>query len=173
MTSVIASECLKKLGMNTLENILAVTFTSFFHDILLIDHPEVAKINSAHDLAMANLNSEDYNLAINHAMNASILIHKYPNVPKGVDKLIMEHHGVNHGISYSDNIELLDTLSKVFIIVHDFVLELMKVKENKKDNNPPRPISEELYKRYPTPSCIKIIKALEYSLAKKAKEQKK
>jgi hypothetical protein len=166
MTSVIASECLKNLGLNTRENILAMTFTSFFHDILLIDHLDLSKINSKDELAAANLPEEHHALVMNHALAASQLIHKYPNIPKEVEQLIKEHHGISHGLGFSNDIDILTIKSKVFIIAHEFVLNLIKYKDNK---SAPRSLSEELYKKFPTASSVKIIKALEQSLIKKKK----
>lgn len=164
MTSVIASECLKNLKLDTREAILAITFASFFHDIALIDYLELAKINSKEELAEAKLSAEDNERVLGHALEASKLVKKYPLIPSGVEKLIKEHHGIAHGLGFSNSIEELTTLSKVFIIAHEFVLDLIKYKENK---TVPHSLAEELYKKFPTPTCIKIIKALEQSLIKK------
>jgi hypothetical protein len=164
MTSVIASECLKNLKLATPQNILAITFASFFHDINFVDHLDLSKLNSDDETILANLSAEDNTLVQNHAYHASRLVDNYPNIPSGVEKLILEHHGTTHGLGFSLDIETFSTISKVFIIAHDFVLEMIKYKENK---TVPRSLSEDLYTRYPTPSCVKIIKALEQSLIKK------
>lgn len=164
MTSVIASECLKNLKLDTRESILAVTFASFFHDIILVDHLELAKINSKAELAEAKLTEEENEIILSHALEASKLISKYPTIPQSVEKLIKEHHGISHGLGFSHNIEELSTISKVFIIAHEFVLELIKFKESK---NAPRSLAGDLYKKFPTPTCTQIIKALEKSLIKK------
>jgi hypothetical protein len=163
MTSVIASECLKNLKLATPQNILAITFASFFHDITLVDHFELSKLNSDEEAIFANLSTEENNLVQNHAYYASRLVDTYPIIPSGVEKLIIEHHGTTHGLGFSIDIESFSTISKVFIIAHDFVLEIIKYKENK---TVPRSLSENMYKRFPTPTCTKIIKALEQSLIK-------
>jgi hypothetical protein len=168
MTSVIASECLKNLKLDTPESIMEMTFASFFHDIMLVDHPELAKINSANEMALAHLSNQDSELVLNHALEASRLIGRYPNIPAGVEKIIKEHHGIGHGLGFSYYIEDFSTLSKVFIIAHEFVVELIKYKDNKSSKeSQKRPLSEELYQRFPGTSCTKIIKALEQSLIKK------
>jgi hypothetical protein len=58
----------------------------------------------------------------------------------------------------------LPDLSKIFIIAHHFVLELLKFKEN---GGEPKPLTEELSKRYPSPEILIIIKSLEKTLKKK------
>jgi response regulator RpfG family c-di-GMP phosphodiesterase len=164
MTTAIATECLKNLKLDTAESILNITFAAFFHDIQLIDFVDLAIINSKADLAAANITESERDLLLNHAIEAASLIYKYPNVPKGVEELIMQHHGVNLGLGFSIDIDSLPTLSKVFIIAHDFVLELLKYKENK---TVPHSLSADLHKRFPKRSCTKIINALEQSLNKK------
>lgn len=164
MTTAIATECLKNLMMSQDTSILDFTFAAFFHDIALADRMELSLINTKAELNATNLSSEDRDLILNHAVEAAALIYKYPNVPKGVEDLIMQHHGVAHGLGFSNNIEELSMTSQVFIIAHDFVLEILKYKENK---TIPHSISADLRKKYPSKSCAKIIGALEHSLVQK------
>ncbi len=173
MTSVIASECLKNLDLNTTENILDITFSAFFNDILLVDTPDYTKINSLSETEEANLVEIDQDLVLKHALKTSILIGQYPNIPNGVEKIIKEHHGMIGGIGFSVNIDHLSTISKVFIISHEFVLNLIKYRENKTEKSFQRPLSEDLYRKFTSPSCAKIIKALEKSLVKNKKQNAK
>lgn len=166
MTTAIATECLKNLMMNLDNSTLDFTFASFFHDITLADHLELSLINSKSELAEANLSDEQRDLVLNHAVEAAALIYKYPNVPKGVEDLIMQHHGVEHGLGFNNNIEDLSMTSQIFIIAHDFVLEILKYKEHK---TIPHSISADLHKKFPSSTCTKIINALEQSLIKKKK----
>ena len=99
-------------------------------------------------------------------MEASILIRKHPEAPAGVDEIIKHHHGASNGKGFSNAIEKLPDLSKIFIIAHHFVLELLHFKEI---GGKPRPVTEELFKRYPGPEVANIIKSLEFTLKKKVK----
>lgn len=164
MTSVVASEMLKNLKMDDQESYEKIAYASFFHDIMLADNPELTKINSFDELENANLNDNDWDLVFNHALEASILIRKDPDAPQGADEIIKHHHGSTNGKGFSNTIEKLPDLSKIFIIAHNFVLELINFKES---GGEPKPITEELYKRYPSAEIGIIIKALEKTLKKK------
>lgn len=166
MTSVVASEMIKNLKLNETEAYEKIAYASFFHDIMLADREELSKINSFDELEKAALNEEDWDMVFNHAMEASILIRKHPEAPQGADEIIKHHHGASNGKGFSNTIEKLPDLSKIFIIAHHFVLELIRFKET---GGEPKPVTEELYKRYPSPEVAIIIKALEKTLKKKTK----
>ena len=82
----------------------------------------------------------------------------------GSDEIIRHHHGAINGKGFSNDIEKLPDLSKIFIIANHFVLELIRFKET---GGQPRSVTEELYKRYPNPEATIIIKSLEKTLKKK------
>ncbi len=164
MTSVVASEMIKNLKLDDNMAYEKVAYASFFHDIMLADREELTKINSFDELEKANLNEEDWDMVFNHAMEASILLRKHPEAPPGADEIIKHHHGATNGKGFSNSIEKLPDLSKIFIIAHHFVLELIRFKEL---GGEPKPVTEELYKRYPSPDVAVIIKSLERTLKKK------
>lgn len=166
MTSVVASEMIKNLKFDDPLAYDKIAYASFFHDIMLADHEELSKINSFDELEKASLNEEDWDRVFNHAMEASILIRKHPEAPTGADEIIKHHHGASNGKGFSNSIEKLPDLSKIFIIAHHFVLELIRFKET---GGAPKSITEELFKRYPSPDVAIIIKALEKTLKKKNK----
>ncbi|MFA6238507.1 MAG: hypothetical protein WC635_14330 [Bacteriovorax sp.] len=166
MTSVVASEMIKNLKINEKEAYEKIAYASFFHDIMLADREELSKINSFDELEKANLNEQDWDMVFNHAMEASILIRKHPEAPTGADEIIKNHHGTTNGKGFSNSIDKLPDLSKIFIIAHHFVLELLRFKET---GGEPKPVTEELHKRYPSPEVGIMIKALEKTLKKKSK----
>lgn len=166
MTSVVASEMVKNLKYNEPGAYDKIAYASFFHDIMLADREELTKINSFEELEKANLNEEDWDIVFNHAMEASILMRRHPEAPNGADEIIKHHHGASNGKGFSNSIDKLPDLSKIFIVAHHFVLELVRFKET---GGEPKPVTEELYKRYPSPEMAVIIKALEQTLKKKAK----
>ncbi len=164
MTSVVACEMIKNLKYSDTNAFDKIAFAAFFHDILLAEREDLAKINSFEELEKARLNEEDWDLVFNHASEASQLIKNHPEAPVGADEIIRHHHGAFNGKGFSNAIEKLPDLSKIFIIAHHFVLELIRFKEN---GGQPRPVTEELFRRYPSPDAAIIIKALEKTLKKK------
>lgn len=164
MTSVVACEVIKNLKLNDNNSNEKIAFASFFHDIMLTDRDNLANINSFEELEKAHLNESDWDLVFNHANEAAQLIKNHPEAPVGADEIIRHHHGAFNGKGFSNAIEKLPDLSKVFIVAHHFVLELMRFKEN---GGEPKPITEELFRRYPSPDVAIIIKALERTLKKK------
>lgn len=164
MTSVVSGEILKNLNIEDREIFTKLSYASFFHDIMLADHEELTKINSFEELEHAGLSEEHWDMVFNHAFESSILIRKHPEAPAGVDEIIKHHHGASNGKGFSNNIDKLPDLSKIFIIAHHFVLELVLFKER---GGEAKPITEELYKRFPSPDSMIIIKALEKTLKKK------
>ena len=164
MISVVASEVVKNLKIQEKGAHDKLAFAAFFHDITLSEHDNFAKINSFEELEKANLNEDDWDLVFNHAHDAALLVKNHPDAPTGADEIIRHHHGAFNGKGFSNSIEKLPDLSKVFIIAHQFVLELIRFKEM---GGEPRPITEELFKRYPAPEVAVVIHALEKTLKKK------
>ncbi len=165
MTSVVANECLKNLKIQDPDAYVKIAFASFFHDILFVDKEELSKINTVADLEKTNLTELEWDLVFNHAKETATLIQKHPEAPKGVDEIIRHHHGSSNGTGFSTNIDQLPDLSQIFIIAHQFVLELFLYKER---GGTPKPIVDELYKRYPGAQTTLIIKAIEKTLKKKS-----
>lgn len=168
MTSVVANECLKNLKIQDKNAYEKIAFASFFHDILFLDKEELSKINSVEELEKANLTEADWDLVFNHAKETSLLVQKHPEAPKGVDEIIRHHHGSSAGTGFSYSIDQLPELSQIFIIAHQFVLELFLFKEH---GGTPKPIVDELYKKYPGPQATVIIKAIERTLKKKREDE--
>ena len=166
MTSIVAFEMVKNLKIKDPKAHEKMAYASFFHDIMLTENEILSKINSFDEFEKANLSEEQWDMVFNHAMEASILIRKHPEAPTGVDEIIKHHHGASNGKGFSNSIEKLPELSKIFIIAHHFVLELLHFKEI---GGKPKPVTEELFKRYPSPEVANIIKSLEFTLKKKVK----
>ena len=164
MTSVVACEMIKNLKLDDPKAYEKIAYASFFHDIMLADSEDFSKINSFEELEKANLNEEDWEKVFNHALDACNLIRKYPESPPGADEIIKNHQGTSNGKGFSNSIDKLSILSKIFIIAHHFVLELIRFKEL---GGEPKPITEELFKRYPGADVAIIIKSLEFTLKKK------
>jgi hypothetical protein len=164
MTSVVASDIIKNLNLNEMLRYEKMAYAAFFHDIMLADYEDLAKINSQEELLNARLPIDKFNLVSHHAKMAAELIFKYPDVPIGTDEIIRHHHGSLIGEGFETEIDKLPDLSKIFIIAHHFVVKLLLFKET---GGEPRPITDDLYRIYPSADMIIIIKALEKTLKRK------
>ncbi len=90
-------------------------------------------------------------------MAAEIIV-KYPGAPMGADVIIRQHHGINHGVGFSDQYSAnLSPMSIVFILAEDFTDAIIKAGE---DMNIERKISA-MRGRYTTQRFQKIIDILE------------
>jgi hypothetical protein len=166
MTSVVASECIKNLGIETKIDHEKLAFAAFFKDISFVENEDLARITTYEELEAANISEEDWDLVFNHALESSVLIRKHPEAPLGVDEIVKLHHGAMNGKGFSTaNVAKMNTLSQIFLISAEFVKELMDFRER---GGKPTPIIEELYQKYPTPEMISVIKALETTLKRKS-----
>ncbi|MBK25161.1 MAG: hypothetical protein CME70_14300 [Halobacteriovorax sp.] len=167
MTSVVASECIKNLGIETKADHEKLAFAAFFKDISFVDNEDLAKITTYEELEKAEISEEDWDLVFNHALESSVLIRKHPEAPLGVDDIVKHHHGSMNGKGFSTaNVTKLTSLQQIFLISAEFVKELMAYRER---GGKPTPIIEELYQKYPTPDMVSVIKALETTLKRKSK----
>ena len=166
MTSIVANEIAKNLGISQDQITQRLAYASFFKDISFVDNEELAKISTFEELESSSLSEEDWDLVFNHALDGALLIRKHPEAPIDVDTIIKNHHGTTNGKGFSTtNMPKIPLESKIFIIACEFVRELLDFKER---GGKPHPIVDQLYKTYSTPEMIKVIKALEQTLRSKA-----
>ena len=166
MTSVVASECIKNLGIETKADHEKLAFAAFFKDISFVENEDLARITTYDELEASNISEEDWDLVFNHALESSVLIRKHPEAPLGVDEIVKLHHGAMNGKGFSTaNVAKMNSLQQIFLISAEFVKELMAFRER---GGKPKPIIEELYQKYPTPEMISVIKALETTLKRKS-----
>ncbi len=165
MTSVVASECIKNLGIETKADHEKLAFAAFFKDISFVENEDLARITTYDELEASNISEEDWDLVFNHALESSVLIRKHPEAPLGVDEIVKLHHGAMNGKGFSTaNVSKMNSLQQIFLISSEFVKELMAFRER---GGKPTPIIDELYQKYPTPEMINVIKALETTLKRK------
>jgi len=170
MTSIVASEIAKNLGIGNDKIYSKLAYASFFKDISFIENEELAKIGSFEELETSNVSDEEWDLIFSHALDGALLIRKHPECPIDVDTIIKHHHGSHNGKGFSAiSITKNPEISKVFVIACEFVKELLSFKER---GGKASPIVDELYKKYSTPDMVIIIKALEKTLRKKKKTKK-
>lgn len=134
-----------------------INFIAFFHDILLEDD-EQAQIHSAKQLKESKFDAETIDLINSHAQKAAELIVKFPQAPMGADVIIRQHHGITHGIGFSDTYGgNLSPMTIVFILAEDLTDHIIKSgKELKMEQ-----VLLKMREKYPTQRFQKIIDLME------------
>lgn len=128
MICAVASNCLEHLEWGTEDQIKNICFAAFFHDIT-IPEDQLCSIQERTELNDKELGVEDLDRVDKHALEASELISNFPEVPFGVDQLILQHHGSLNGLGFSKTDALdnrLSPLAIVFIVVESFIHHLLK-----------------------------------------------
>lgn len=134
-----------------------INFVAFFHDIAL-GTDEQAKIHSEAQLKLSGLNDKEKVLVNKHAQIAAELVQKFPHAPMGADAIIRQHHGIAHGVGFSEHYGAnLSPMTIVFILAEDFVDHLIECGHELKIENKIAQMRE----RYSTQRFKKIIDILE------------
>lgn len=134
-----------------------ISFVAFFHDIAL-ETDEQAMISSQSELDNSNLSNAQKDLVLKHAQVSAELVVKFPHAPMGADVIIRQHHGIPHGIGFSETYAAnLSPMTIVFILCQDFVHQLLK----SGDNFNLEAKIQQMRERYPTQRFKRIIDILE------------
>lgn len=132
-------------------------FVAFFHDIAL-NSDEMAKIYSEEQLKKSNLGEKEKLLVSRHAQIAAEMVQKFPHAPMGADSIIRQHHGIPHGVGFSEHYGAnLSPMTIVFVLAEDFVDHIIESGENLKVEEKIKQMRE----RYSTQRFKKIIDILE------------
>ena len=93
-----------------------------------------------------------------HAQLAAELVQKYPHAPMGADQIIRQHHGIAHGIGFSETYGgNLSPMSIVFILSEGLADHIIRAGA---DLQYPAVI-ERMREKYPTQRFQKIIDVME------------
>ena len=134
-----------------------INFVAFFHDIAL-ENEEQAQIHTEAQLKQSKISKQEKELVHKHAQIAAELVVKFPHAPMGADTIIRQHHGITHGVGFSDSYGgNLSPMSVVFILAEDFVDHLIN---SGTDLNIDSKIKQ-MRARYSTQRFQKIIDILE------------
>lgn len=170
MSSVVASECLKELGIGKKDAYTKLAYAAFFQNISLVEHEEFAKISSYEELEAANLSEADWDMVFNHALEASLLISKNPDAPLGVDEIIKSHHGAPNGKGYTKtNLDALPGMTRIFVLAADFAKHFLDHREKVGAGQELVPVIKVLFEKYPTEEAMKVLKIIEKTLKHRSK----
>jgi response regulator RpfG family c-di-GMP phosphodiesterase len=97
------------------------TLAAFFHDIAIKEH-HLVECNNKKQYDEGNYTRAEKEIILNHALNSSIIIDKFPNIMAGVSDIIREHHGAKNGIGFPETLSLtLAPMSIIFMVTEAFV----------------------------------------------------
>lgn len=134
-----------------------ISFVAFFHDIML-ENDEQAMIHSELELKQSNLAPPERELVNKHAQLAAELIQKYPHAPMGADQIIRQHHGITHGIGFSETYGgNLSPMTIVFILAEELTDHIIRAGKDLHFSG----IIERMREKYPTQRFQKIIDIME------------
>ncbi len=133
MISMLAIQILKNEKWATKKHEEIMTYLSLLSDITLSE-PEMLFITSKEQLDASSLSEEDKQAVWSHARDAFDLIQNFKDCPIETDLLILEHHGNKNGIGFSQSLDHdLSKITTIYRVTEDFVIELLKCKELKKE----------------------------------------
>lgn len=155
-----------------------ICYAAYFHDISLKDD-RLIQIHSDEELYReipsneANKNEPKKRLYTsieienvnNHALDSSIILDKFKEIPMGVSQVIKEHHGMKSGIGFNDQQSIsIQPLSMIFIVCEDFVHQFLELKEITKPEV--QRIAANLVKKYNKSNYCKAAEQLEAIIPK-------
>lgn len=153
----VCSHLMEHIDWGSDEQKKTIGFVAFFHDIAL-SSDEQARIHSEEELKNSKLNDKEKELVNRHAQIAAELVSKFPHAPMGADAIIRQHHGIAHGIGFSEHYGgNLSPMTIVFILAEDFVDHIINCGQNLEIETKIKQMRE----RYSTQRFKKIIDILE------------
>ena len=121
LTNILANQAIKDMSWGNKIQREKISFICFFHDIT-IPEDALCEIHSEEALREAKISVEDKKRVRNHAFDAINLLKDYPQVPFGVDSLILQHHGMPNGIGFAKGQNLgISPIAITFRVCEEFV----------------------------------------------------
>jgi HD-GYP domain-containing protein (c-di-GMP phosphodiesterase class II) len=142
-----------------------IIYIAYFHDISL-PNEHLAKIHSQDDILSINkskaegLSDREIEKINYHAINSSLILDQFPEVPIGVSQIVKEHHGEKNGIGFNENMNItLQPLSILFVVVEDFVSKFLDMKNPSIDDI--KSMLQKLKTKYNQGNYKKSVEAIE------------
>lgn len=128
LISIICHHVISDLTWGNEEQKRKMVYAAFFHDIT-ISSDHLCKIHSEGDLQQARLSVQEQRDVMNHALNASLLLKKFPDVPQDVESIILQHHGALNGIGFKQHEQdpRVSTMGALFLVVEEYVDYLLSM----------------------------------------------
>jgi len=136
-----------------------LTHVAYFHDISL-KNSDLMEINFTKDFEQKNISEADKKNVLNHALQSSILLNRFPKISETIVTIVKEHHGSKTGVGFPDDLSIsLSAISMMFIVVEHFVSEFIKI-PGKASNEDFKKIFSILEKRYTKATYLQTLTAL-------------
>lgn len=146
LTTVICCDILKKMNWYSDERMRILTMASLFHDITL-KSVSLARITNKNDPELQKFSQKEVKKYLRHPLDAFELVLEYPDIPSKVGEVICQHHEGPEGEGFPNSLRPsnIDPLSAVFILAHDFIAAMERVRY---DKNQVEKVIEEMKERY-------------------------
>jgi len=111
------------LEWNTETTLEKLIFVSYMHDITLVDHPHLARIQDLKEFEAikSTLTKEEIELFLNHPEDIRKMVENMDEHPVEADKIIYQHHEHSDGSGFPNKLSTsrILPLSALFIMAHD------------------------------------------------------
>ena len=161
VTAYVALSILSQMSWANSEHRSTLSYTSFFHDIIL-STDAMCLVHNSKDLEQGNFSAIEKEIIEKHAQLSAELIRKVPHVPAGVYSIITQHHGSLNGVGFTNVVpESLSPLVTLFMIAEKVAHIVLKseTKELLKKN-----IINQVKDSFPTKCFEKMLIAFEESI---------
>ncbi len=118
------------LEWNTESTLEKLVYVSYMHDITLLEHPHLARIQTLDEFEEKkdDFSKEEIKLFLNHPEDIKILVEKTRGHPVESEKIIYQHHEQTDGSGFPNKVSTtrILPLSALFILAHDltnYILE--------------------------------------------------
>jgi len=118
------------LEWNTESTLEKLVYVSYMHDITLLEHPHLARIQNMEQFKQMEdqLPDDEIKLFLNHPEDIKLLVEKTKGHPIEADTIIYQHHELPSGEGFPNKVSTtrILPLSALFIIAHDlcnYILE--------------------------------------------------
>ena len=127
MTNIVAYQTIRNMPWGNKVQQEKISFICFFHDIT-IPEDNLCDIYTEEALMAADISAEDRRRAKYHAADAVKLLKDYPQIPFGVDSLILQHHGMSNGIGFTSGQNVsISPIAITFRICEELAHIILKV----------------------------------------------
>ena len=122
LTAVIASSIINKVPWGSAQQSEKLSFAAMFHDLDIVNNSELVQVRSRTELRENNFTADDIERVNRHALNSSLFMQDFPDLPLGVESIILQHHGSQNGIGFVEKPSpaVLSPISLGFIIAEKF-----------------------------------------------------
>ena len=127
LTNIVACRAIGGMDWGTKIQQEKIAFICFFHDIT-IPEERLCSIHGEAALEASGLSAEDKGRVRSHAADAVRLLKNHPQIPFGVEPLILQHHGTPNGVGFGEGLNTaISPISITFRVCEDLVHAMLRL----------------------------------------------